>query len=127
MTLSNNFKLFNYVSDEKAILINGPEQVLCGETAQLDAEIEQREISKWSVTWNKMTGYVITNINTRDEKFNGSTDRRLFIHSVCKDDEAKYQAVISNRDNTLSYMSNVIYLRALGGITLSMYTGQMTS
>lgn len=125
MTLSNDFILFHYVSDEKAILIYGPEQVLCGETAQFDAEVEQREISNWSVTWHKKAGDITTNINTRDEKFNGSTDRRLFIHSVCKDDEAEYQAVISNGDN--SYMSNVIYLRAIGGIILFMYTGQITS
>lgn len=99
--------------------------MLCGEAAHFDAEVEQREISNWSVTWHKQTGDITTNINTRDEKYNGSTDRRLFIHSVCKDDEAEYLAVISNGDN--SCMSNVIYLRAIGGIILFMYTGQITS
>lgn len=97
---------------EKAIFINGPEQVLCGETAHFDAEVEQRKISNWCVTWHKKTGNITTNINTRDEKYKGSTDRWLFIHSVCKDDEAEYLAVISNGDN--SCMSNVIYLRAIG-------------
>lgn len=118
MTLPNDLILFHYVPDERVILINGPEQVLCGETAQFDAEVEQREISNWSVTWFKKNANITANINKREEKFNGSTNRRLFIHSVCKDDEAEYQAGISDGKN--SYMSNVIYLRALGGIILFM-------
>lgn len=95
-------------------MIKGPEKVLYGEKAQFDAEIKQTGTSKWLVTWHKKTGDTIANINIRDEKFRRSTDRQLLIHSACKDDEAEYQAVISDGNN--NYPSNAIYLHVLGGI-----------
>eukprot|EP00105_Crassostrea_gigas_P046671 XP_019930819.1 PREDICTED: leucine-rich repeats and immunoglobulin-like domains protein 1 [Crassostrea gigas] len=98
--------------DEQAILIKGPEKVLYGEKAQFDAEIKQTGTSKWLVTWHKKTGDTTANINIRDEKFRRSTDRQLLIHSACKDDEAEYQAVISDGNN--NYPSNAIYLHVLG-------------
>lgn len=94
--------------------------MICGETAHFHAEVKQTENSNWSVTWHKKTGDITTNINTRDEKYKGSTNRRLLIHSVCKDDEAEYEAVISNGNNNY-IRSNVIYLHALGGIIIFIF------
>lgn len=85
----------------------------CGETAQFDAEIKTTGTSNWCVTWEKKTGDTIAVINVRNQKFKGSTTRRLFIHSVCKNDEAEYRAVISIGDT--SYISNAIYLLVVGG------------
>lgn len=102
--------------------------------AQFDAEVKQTEYSNWPVTWQKKTGDITADIKTRDGKFNESTNRRLLIHSVCKDDEAKYQAVISNGNNNY-ISSNAIYLHVHGGIILlcriyvgfSLLTGQTTT
>lgn len=103
--------------DEPDILIKGAEKVVCGETAQFDAEVKRTETSTWSVTWQTKTGNTTTNIKSSDEKFKGSNDRRLIIHSVCKADEAEYQAVLYNRNNNYIY-SNTIYLHVSGGKNL---------
>lgn len=93
--------------------------MLWGETAQFDAEVKQTESSNWPVTWHKKTGDITRDIKTRDGKYIESTNRRLLIHSVCKDDEAEYKAVISNgKNNYIS--SNAIFLHVHGGIILFM-------
>lgn len=50
------------------------------------------------------------------ERYSGSTKLKLVIHSVCKEDEGEYQAVISLESNGPEYKSrNTIRLNVIGG------------
>lgn len=56
-----------------------------------------------------------TQIDIEDEKYRGSDDTQLIIHNVCKEDEGRYQAVIS-RNQDVKIFSNELYLHPTGGI-----------
>lgn len=74
------------------------------------------ESSCWSVAWQKQRGDVIERINTRMERYSGSTKKKLVIKTVCKEDEGEYQAVLSLESNGPYYTSrNTIRLHVLGG------------
>lgn len=124
MFTSRQFKKMNFnymtcltnVSDEPEIMIKGENNVLFGEKASFDVEIKNTDNnSNWSVTWQKKIGDEIKILRTSDEKYKESTNRRLFIWCVCKEDEAEYQAVIYT-GNKSSIISNSIHLHGLGGI-----------
>lgn len=68
------------------ISIEGQGTVLCGESAILNAVISPEHLKGWSVTWQKLLGWTNEHINTKTEKYNGSTDQKLCIHTVCKED-----------------------------------------
>lgn len=104
-------------TDEPTILIKGRDEIVCGDSARFDAEIKHTKLAEWSITWQKTTDDITRKINTTDKKYKGSTRRQLVIQSVCKDDEAGYQSVLSN-GSKLNIMSNIIYLQALGGISV---------
>lgn len=100
--------------DEPEIMIKGENNVLFGDKARFDVEIKNTENnSNWLVTWQKKTGDVIKILRTSDEKYKESTNRRLCIWSVCKEDEAEYQAVIYTGEKS-SIFSNSIHLHGLG-------------
>lgn len=93
----------------------GNTHVHCGETACLEAGITlQQDVP---VSWHKVDRLVRKQIDIEDDKYRGSDGKRLFIHNVCKDDEAEYQAVISRSDkyNCDEIFSNNFYLRPIGG------------
>lgn len=68
-----------------------------------------------SVTWVRKDGSTIEELNLNDEKYNGSDESQLIINDVRKNDEAKYEAVISKEGN-VKIASNEIVLRGFGGI-----------
>lgn len=107
--------LWTYFTDEPDILITGEDRVVCGDSARFDAEVKRAQLSEWSITWQKKTDDITIKINTSDKKYKGSSRRQLVIQSVCKDDKAEYQAILSN-GSKLNIISNIIYLQALGGI-----------
>lgn len=92
----------------------GNTHVRCGETASFEAEITLEEDVDLPVSWHRVDGLVTKQINIEDDKYKGSDDRQLQIHNVCKDDEARYQAVIS-RSADVNISSNGVYLRPMGG------------
>lgn len=96
-------------------MITGEDRVVCGDSARFDAEVKRAQLSEWSITWQKKTDDITRKINTSDRKYKGSSRSQLVIQSVCKDDEAEYQAILSN-GSKLNIISNIIYLQALGGI-----------
>lgn len=68
-----------------------------------------------SISWEKVDGSARKHIDISCEKYKGSTSRQLFIHSVCKEDEGGYQAVISkNIDHKI--FSNIGFLKTQGGM-----------
>lgn len=103
-------------TDEPDISIIGENEKKCGETALFEANVEMVKSSNWTITWYKHKGNVSECIDTSKEKYRGSTKRRLVIKSVCKEDEGKYQAVLSFELNGPDYRSkNTIPLYVLEG------------
>lgn len=98
-----------------AIQIFGPTRVSCGATAFFKANIELEKDVHLSVSWERVGRSVRTQINMEDKKYWRSNDTRLIIHNVCKEDEGRYQAVISlNQD--VKIFSNEVHLHPTGGI-----------
>lgn len=96
-----------------AIYVLGDSNVLCGETASLEAEITLEEDLNLPISWDRVEGLSRKQLDIKKDKYRGSNSRQLLIHHVCKDDEAGYQAVIS-RNQDVKIFSNEVYLRALG-------------
>lgn len=100
-----------------AISIERNVEVTCGDTAQFKADIRLEESAFLSVSWEKVDGPARKHIDLSCEKYKGSTGRQLNIHSVCKEDEGEYQAVISkNIDHKI--FSNIGFLQTQGGMIL---------
>lgn len=108
-----------YVLDEPVVSIVGNEKALCGDTVVFEAEVTNADPSCWSLTWEKTREHITESIDINKENYKGSTDRRLVITSVSKEDEWRYQAVLSRntegRNQTI--LSNKILLLTFGGIS----------
>lgn len=111
-----------FVTDEPTISIKGTDRVVWGETTCFEANLKQKEIhaSHWSISWQRVRGSVTYQIDISNEKYGDSTRTKLVIHSVCKDDEGEYQAVLARESNgnKRKIESNAIFLHVLGGILL---------
>lgn len=118
-----NMILFSivYTTDQPEISIKGDREieVLCGDTACFEVELQQADLTHWTITWQKNIATRIEQINTSTSRYIDSTDRKLVIHSVCKEDKGNYQAVlsekVSNGKSVLQVVSNVIFLHTPGG------------
>lgn len=92
---------------------------MCGETARFEANVKKANLSCWQITWEieKHTETVKKCIDTSTEKYSDSTKEILNIKSVCKEDEGKYQAVLSGESNGNEYIvsSNKICLHVMEG------------
>lgn len=101
------------------IFIKGEDKVMCGETARFEANVKKANLSCWQITWEieKHTETVKKCIDTSTEKYSDSTKEILNIKSVCKEDEGKYQAVLSGESNGNEYIvsSNKICLHVMEG------------
>lgn len=102
-----------------AIYILGDTDIRCGETACFKAEIALDQDVHLPVSWDRVDGLSRKQLDIKSDKHEGSSSTQLLIHCVCKDDEAGYQAVIS-RNQDVKIFSNEVYLRAMGGIQLSL-------
>lgn len=101
--------------DETDISIKGENEVICGKIARFLVDVNPAERPNSLVTWQKVRGRVIEQIDTSREKYRGSYDRQLVINSVCKEDEGEYQAVLSQLSNGMKKtFSNLIFLFPLG-------------
>nr|XP_034324490.1 uncharacterized protein LOC117689028 isoform X4 [Crassostrea gigas] len=103
----------SYVDLFRAIYVEGPVELNCGETAHYKADIRIEESAFLSVSWEKVHGSARKQIDTSCEKYRGSTSRQLNIHSVCKEDEGGYRAFISRKiDHEI--FSNTVFLHVQG-------------
>lgn len=110
------FTFEEYMSQKersKAIYISGDTQVLCGEKTCFKAEITLGQDVYLPVNWEKLDKSFRKELDISSDKYKGSNSRELFIHCVCKEDEGRYQAVISRNQDVKIY-SNEIYLCAQG-------------
>lgn len=106
------------VTDDPVVSLRGTKEIICGDNARFELEVKQAEPSIYKVTWFKEKGMTAKQIETRDEKFKGSSDGRLIINVVCKEDEGHYYADLSRESNGITFKisSNKIHLLPLGGI-----------
>lgn len=104
---------FSAISIEKNV------EVTCGDTAHFKADTRLEESAFLSLSWEKVDGSARKHIDISCEKYKGSSGRQLNIHSVCKEDEGGYHAVISkNIDHKI--FSNIGYLKTLGGMLFAL-------
>nr|XP_034332290.1 uncharacterized protein LOC105331445 isoform X1 [Crassostrea gigas] len=119
------YKLFleatlNQLKEERIeeISIKGADRVVWGEKTCFEADLKQKEIhvSHWSISWQRVRGSVTNQIDISNEKYSDSTRTKLVIHSVCKDDEGEYQAVLARESNgnKRKIESNAIFLHVMG-------------
>lgn len=97
----------------RAIHLCGPTRLHCGATAFFEANIKLEKDVHLSVSWEKVGRLVRTQINIEDKKYWGSNDTRLIINNVCKEDEGRYQAVISLSQD-VKIFSNEVHLHLTG-------------
>lgn len=81
--------------------------------------MEQDESSCLPIIWQRRRGKSVEIIDPTLEKYSGSTDTRLVMSSVCKEDAWEYQAYLSAGNNHMLY-SNTINLHVLGGMVLAL-------
>ncbi|XP_065927180.1 uncharacterized protein [Magallana gigas] len=104
------------INYEPEISIKGSNIVVWGEKTCFEADLKQKEASHWSISWQRVRGSVTNQIDISKEKYRGSTRTQLVIHSVCKDDEGEYQAVLARESNgnKRKIESNAIFLHVVG-------------
>eukprot|EP00105_Crassostrea_gigas_P015053 XP_011431932.1 PREDICTED: uncharacterized protein LOC105331445 isoform X4 [Crassostrea gigas] len=104
------------IKDEPEISITGAERVVWGEKTCFEADLKQKEASHWSISWQRVRGSVTYQIDISDKKYRDSTRTQLVIHSVSKDDEGEYQAVLARESNgnKRKIESNAIFLHVKG-------------
>nr|XP_034321578.1 uncharacterized protein LOC105323062 [Crassostrea gigas] len=103
--------------DEPEVVIEGKDEILCGDLARFVAVLKP-DSSCWSITWQKRRGKVTETIDTSTKMFSGSTNRKLVIQSVCKEDEGEYQVLLSHESNQNGYLKcgNTICLHVFGEV-----------
>lgn len=109
---------FFLVSEEPDVSITGNKNVIYGDSAVFEAKVTSADPSCWSLIWQKIREPVTECIDINRDKYSGSTNRKLVITSVSREDEWRYQAVLSRNTNgnKQKILSNEIFLQALGGI-----------
>lgn len=106
----------NSNADEQEVVIKGDDEVICGETACFEADIENVDSSQ-SIRWRKRNGRLIEWIDKSTRKYSGSNNRKLVIQDVCKEDEGEYCAILSGDINGNEYENirrNTICLHIIG-------------
>lgn len=100
--------------------MKGKEEVICGDTAEFEAEVKQTENFCLPIIWQRRKGKAVEIIDTNLEKYSGSTNTKLVIPSVRKEDTWEYQASVSRESNgnRITVLSNTIYLHVFGGMML---------
>lgn len=80
------------------------------------AKVKPTDLSGWSIKWQRIKNLIAEEIDTNREKFRGSNDKQLVIHSMCEEDEGKYQAVLT-RDTGGKYqlISRTVFLQITKG------------
>lgn len=116
-TISTTCDSYMFLIVEPGIWIEGKEEVMCGDIAEFKAEVKIAENFCMPIIWQRRRGKSVEIIDITLEKYSGSTNRKLVIPSVCKEDTWEYRACISNKNNHMLY-SNTIYLHVLGGMML---------
>uniref|UniRef100_A0A8W8NTZ8 Ig-like domain-containing protein n=1 Tax=Magallana gigas TaxID=29159 RepID=A0A8W8NTZ8_MAGGI len=101
---------------EPGIRIKGKEEVKCGDIAEFKAEVTTAENFCMPIIWQRHRGKSVEIIDTTLQKYSGSTNTKLVISSVCKEDAFEYQASLSRESNGNKYTvsSNIIRLSVLG-------------
>lgn len=66
-----------------------------GECTRLIADVTPTDLFGWSLKWQRVKNLKTEKIDINREKFRGSNERQLVIHSMCEEDGGNYQAVLT--------------------------------
>lgn len=74
--------------------------------------------------WQKTREKTTKQIDTKKDKYKNSSNLRLTVNLVSKEDEGEYQVVLARKHNGGDYKlcSNRIYLTPIGGIVYIFHT-----
>lgn len=104
------------ITGDPEVSLRGSNEVLCGNKARFELEVKHADPTDYKVTWYKSKGKSKEQIETRDEKYIGSSDEQLIINVVCIEDEGYYEADLSRESNgNTLIVSNKIHLIPKGG------------
>ncbi|XP_062583219.1 uncharacterized protein LOC134244987 [Saccostrea cucullata] len=106
----------------KAVLeICGPTEVWYGTDAEMEiaSECESNNI----IYWRKKVGAIVHEINRTTEKYQGSSNKKLIIRRVTREDEGGYQAIMQTKSCQKYIHSNQIDLKVLGNIPCVILSG----
>lgn len=92
------------------ISLKGETTYVIGENAHLTLEVNCENYEKFSIDWWKKSDEGHTKIARETKKYSGTTDRELFINSVSKEDEGRYQASLCQKLNVY-VTSNTVSLK----------------
>ncbi|XP_056017516.1 muscle M-line assembly protein unc-89-like [Ostrea edulis] len=101
------------------LTVQGDEQKVWGEKACFMARYEDGDTSNnWPITWQKITGNTIKQLDISTERYRGSSSQQLVIPRVSKDDQGEYRATVSREEKGthIHIPSNTIYLTVTGDL-----------
>ncbi|XP_062609206.1 uncharacterized protein LOC134270956 isoform X2 [Saccostrea cucullata] len=118
LMLEATLRIMKEKEEFPTITLRGNTTIICGEAASFEAEIEQTSTStqNWPITWHKVRGNNLEQIDTSTGKYTDSTNRQLVIQRASKEDQGDYQAIISGSSNGqhIKIPSNVLTLKVTG-------------
>ncbi|XP_062568433.1 titin-like, partial [Saccostrea cucullata] len=118
LMLEATLRIMKEKEEFPTITLRGNTTIMCGETAYLEADIEQTSTStqNWPITWHKVRGNNLEQIDTSTGKYTDSTNRQLVIQRTSKEDQGDYQTIISGSSNGqhIKIPSNVLTLKVSG-------------
>lgn len=86
-----------------------------GNIARFEAVVKNVDSNQWTMKWRKRRGNFIEIIDKSREKYSGSTNKKLVIQHVCKEDEGEYYAQWNINGKDFRRSENSIQLNVLGG------------
>lgn len=99
------------------MFIEGDDEVTFGNIARFEAVVKNVDSNQSTIKWQKRRGNFIEIIDKSRGKYSGSTNKKLVIQNVCKEDEGEYYAYLQRDINGNDYTRsrNSIQLNVLGG------------
>lgn len=92
------------------------------ETASFVAEVTPIDLFGWSISWQKIDKQISERIDTSHDKYRGSTEMQLVIHSLHKEDKGDYQAILTRIScGKYHIRSNTVSLENIEGILLTEF------
>ncbi|XP_056002847.1 uncharacterized protein LOC125667384 [Ostrea edulis] len=109
------------LTDTPKLTVQGDEQKIWGERACFMARYEDGDSSNnWPITWQKITGNTIEQLDISTERYRGSSSQQLVISRVNKYDQGEYRATVlrEEKETHILIPSNTIYLTVTGDLPI---------
>ncbi|XP_056018362.1 uncharacterized protein LOC130054066 [Ostrea edulis] len=109
------------LTDTPKLTVQGDEQKVWGEKVCFMTRYEDGDTSNnWPITWQKIRGNTIKQLDISTERYRGSSSQQLVISRVSKDDQGEYRATVLREEKGTHILipSNTIYLTVTGDLPI---------